>query len=263
MDESRTSQHCSDGNRLDTWHPTQRPWGIKTITDTDTFIQHWIHLYYRYLFCGRSEKEALEFLKSHGATHLMLTEEGVVRYAHINSSLGSRSEQEKPFEIIYLQEVIREQEHLVLVSERETPFFKNIQVDMHTETNRPFSAIVIRQNGTATNLPYVAYENKNAQPPTIRTAQKQGASFFILTNSKSFKNVITFRPLHGITSRYAYSCEVSPAMPFFLSTQIAKRGQQLSKSGRYIIPPDIQPNPKYLKTGVPEIDAQLQMTEST
>jgi len=195
MDESRTSQHCSDGNRLDTWHPTQRPWGIKTITDTDTFIQHWIHLYYRYLFCGRSEKEALEFLKSHGATHLMLTEEGVVRYAHINSSLGSRSEQEKPFEIIYLQEVIREQEHLVLVSERETPFFKNIQVDMHTETNRPFSAIVIRQNGTATNLPYVAYENKKRTAANDQNGSKTGGILLYFDEQQKFQKCYYVPPI--------------------------------------------------------------------
>ena len=81
--------------------------GVKTITGTDTFIQQWIHLYYRYLFCGNSEKEALQFLKSHEATHLMLTEVDVVKRSLVYSAIGSPSEHDKHFEIIYLQEAIR------------------------------------------------------------------------------------------------------------------------------------------------------------
>ena len=55
--------------------------GVKTVTDQDTFIPHWIHLYYRHVYCGQSVREALTFLKTHGATHLMLTEWG----AHLKS----------------------------------------------------------------------------------------------------------------------------------------------------------------------------------
>jgi hypothetical protein len=63
--------------------------GVKTIVGTDTFLQHWIHLYYRYLFCGQSEKEALQFLKTHEATHLMLTEVDIVGYALTYSVIGT------------------------------------------------------------------------------------------------------------------------------------------------------------------------------
>ena len=46
--------------------------GVKTVTDQDTYIQHWIHLYYKHVIYAKTEREALEFLKTHGATHLML-----------------------------------------------------------------------------------------------------------------------------------------------------------------------------------------------
>lgn len=47
--------------------------GVKTITDQDHYIQHWIHLYMQHVLFTHSEREVLEFLKTHGATHLMLT----------------------------------------------------------------------------------------------------------------------------------------------------------------------------------------------
>lgn len=70
---------------------------VKTITDSDTYIPHWIHLYYRYLFCARSEREALAFLKTHQATHLLLTEEGVTVRAHTNSLIGSNENGDRQF----------------------------------------------------------------------------------------------------------------------------------------------------------------------
>ena len=47
--------------------------GVKTITDQDTYIPHWVHLYYKYVHNASGEREALGYLKTHGATHLMLT----------------------------------------------------------------------------------------------------------------------------------------------------------------------------------------------
>ena len=47
--------------------------GVKTIVDQDHYIPHWIDLYRRHVNFAKTEREALEFLKSHSATHLMLT----------------------------------------------------------------------------------------------------------------------------------------------------------------------------------------------
>ncbi len=77
--------------------------GVKTITDPDHYIQHWIHLYYRHVFCAQSEREALEFLKTHGATHLMLSEHGILSNAGSYSFIGSDENSDRQFRIYPLQ----------------------------------------------------------------------------------------------------------------------------------------------------------------
>ena len=47
---------------------------VKTVIDQDHYIQHWIHLYDKHVGDATEAREALEFLKTHGATHLMLTQ---------------------------------------------------------------------------------------------------------------------------------------------------------------------------------------------
>lgn len=47
--------------------------GVKTIIDSDHYIPHWIHLYQDHVQSTNNEAEALEFLLTHGATHMMIT----------------------------------------------------------------------------------------------------------------------------------------------------------------------------------------------
>lgn len=47
--------------------------GVKTIVDQDHYIPYWIALYRQHINFAETEREALEFLISHSATHLMLT----------------------------------------------------------------------------------------------------------------------------------------------------------------------------------------------
>ena len=48
--------------------------GVKTVIDQDHYIQHWIHLYNTHVRDATDARDALEFLKTHEATHLMLTQ---------------------------------------------------------------------------------------------------------------------------------------------------------------------------------------------
>ena len=48
--------------------------GVKTVIDQDHYIQHWIHLFNTYISDATDARDALEFLKTHEATHLMLTQ---------------------------------------------------------------------------------------------------------------------------------------------------------------------------------------------
>lgn len=59
-----------------------------TIVDEDHYVPYWIYLMARHVMFGQTEMEALEFLKSHGATHLMISADEIASLPVI-STLGS------------------------------------------------------------------------------------------------------------------------------------------------------------------------------
>ena len=73
--------------------------GVKTVIDQDHFFQHWIYLYYRHVYCAQSEQEALEFLKTHHATHLMITVSDLAISAGGISYVGSDAEFDRHFDL--------------------------------------------------------------------------------------------------------------------------------------------------------------------
>ena len=75
---------------------------MKTITDSDHYLPHWIHLYFRHVFCAQSEVEALHFLKTHKATHLMITSVELVPNARENSFVGSDAYLDRHFSLYHL-----------------------------------------------------------------------------------------------------------------------------------------------------------------
>ena len=75
---------------------------VNTVVDSDHFIPHWIHLYYRHVFSAQDAREALAFLKTHNATHLMLTERGVLSRSQKYSSMGSDENSDRQFELYQL-----------------------------------------------------------------------------------------------------------------------------------------------------------------
>ncbi len=70
---------------------------VKTIVDSDHFLPHWIHLYYRHVHCAQHTYEALTFLNTHNATHLMLTEREVISRSHAYSHIGSNTHDDRLF----------------------------------------------------------------------------------------------------------------------------------------------------------------------
>lgn len=75
--------------------------GVRTITDSDHFLPQRIYLYYRHVLCAQNAREALEYLKTHGATHLMLTKRGVTSRIGSYSALGSK-QNDRRFDLIKL-----------------------------------------------------------------------------------------------------------------------------------------------------------------
>lgn len=79
--------------------------GVKTIVDSDHFLPHWIHLYYRHLFCAQDKYEALTFLKTHNTTHLLLTKHEVITRSHAYSLIGSNTNDDRHFRLYELRRV--------------------------------------------------------------------------------------------------------------------------------------------------------------
>ena len=75
---------------------------VNTVVDSDHFLPHWIYLYYRHVFSAQGAREALAFLKTHKATHLMLTERGVTSSSRRYSSMGSDENADRQFELYQL-----------------------------------------------------------------------------------------------------------------------------------------------------------------
>ena len=63
--------------------------GVKTIIDPDHYIQNWIYLYNRYVLHTPHWKEALAFLKTHQATHLMITNKRPPKYVRSDPILNA------------------------------------------------------------------------------------------------------------------------------------------------------------------------------
>ena len=75
--------------------------GRTTIIDEDHQFPNWISWMAREVFCTPSEHNALEFLKTRQATHLLLTFEEIQKLWHI-SSLGSNSDLDRQSLVIPL-----------------------------------------------------------------------------------------------------------------------------------------------------------------
>lgn len=127
--------------------------GVNTITDQDTFIPHWIYLYYRHVYCAQSAREALTFLKTHGATHLMLTEWGLTIKAKRYSNIGSNENLDRQFKVT----------KLILLQEMHFPSTVNTPIQYIEPpdiTSQPKYLTAHLKNGDMTQLPYVAFQGR-------------------------------------------------------------------------------------------------------
>ena len=236
--------------------------GVKTITDPDHYLPHWIHLYYRHVFCAQSEQEALEFLKTHNATHLMLTEHGILSKSGSYSFIGSDEHWDRSFEThklhievspigsphrwvspdhiaaetFYVLDIVNtEPEHLhvtavlgnhsMLSKEIDIPYHKDIQTALDFGT---FGAILYFDQNTSNHL-----------------VRLQKAYSVPAPGWNSFSVKIFFRGEHSdaFVRVYPVTGDAPPKI----------------KIWEIHYPPDIQTNPKYLKTGFPEIDKDLEI----
>ncbi|RKU09691.1 hypothetical protein C6501_14910 [Candidatus Poribacteria bacterium] len=134
---------------------------VKTITDQDHFIPHWIHLYFRHASCAQSEQEALYFLKTHGATHLMITSVELAALAHQNSLVGSDPELDRHFalyEMLSLETSPEIQYSLMPQRKKGYPLTTLNRIDIvGTDLKNLSITAMFEKEEEPVQLPYVAF----------------------------------------------------------------------------------------------------------
>lgn len=145
--------------------------GVKTINDQDHYIQYWIHLYSRHVFCAQSEVEALEFLKTHKVTHLMLIESDILNL-HKTSLVGSNEDLDRRFDLEMMgkRTLIDSPSKFKMEPIRKNATIKSIDIDFA----EPVTVIAKLKTGNEVSLPYIAVSEEKEVERNLCTEHKNG-----------------------------------------------------------------------------------------
>ena len=236
--------------------------GVKTITDPDHFLPHWIHLYFRYVFCATSESEALEFLKTHNATHLMLTTRDVFENAKMYSTVGSNKNKDRKFQRTRLKISRTASGKPWQLSDPENTPFAYIEPPADKNTTSVKARL---KNGETVKLPCIAYsESLDKISPFFMDPIENPYGGILYVYSKHHEyltletaSYISLMSWNSLAIRLFMRDTHSEA--FTQIYPIDENTKARIKVWEIHYPPDIKVNPKYLKTGFPEIDETLQL----
>ena len=146
--------------------------GAKTIIDQDHYLQHWIYLYNRFVFCNANDNEALEFLKTHKTTHIMLSADDI-HNSDLHSYIANydNTDQFKPIPLqIHTNNAMKPQRYL---SSQHTPF-SYIDVIDWNDASPDFLTAKLKK-GQSIILPYVAlFEDQRKTSTTYKTDTQHG-----------------------------------------------------------------------------------------
>ena len=170
--------------------------GVMTIIDQDHFIPHWIHLYSRHVFCALSEREALEFLYTHDATYLMLTESEVL-HPLSTSTVGSNEKQDRQFdmEIMHTRIPVEHPAKYRMLPEDENSSITFVHIDFTT----PVDVTAKLKIGKDVKLPYVTFF-ENGERITNEYNHNQNGGILHHYNDQTKQDNIYYIPPHGWNS---------------------------------------------------------------
>ena len=216
--------------------------GVKTVTDQDTFLPHWIHLYYRSVYCGQSTREALTFLKTHDATHLMLTEWGLTSKAWSYSYIGSNENSDRRFEFTRL--ISLSDKRLSRIGQ--TPF---LYIKAPDTTSPPDFLTAHLRDGNIVKLPYVAFRGgKRYLYKTSGNDNSHGGVILYYDDNMHLANAY-YTPRIGWQSLSVRLYFLHELPDIFVPIYSAKGDNVPSiKVWEIHYPPDIKTDEKYLTT---------------
>lgn len=222
--------------------------GVKTVIDQDHYIQHWIHLFSRHVFCAQSDTEALEFLKTHETTHLMLLSQDLFQHARKHSSVGSNAQGDREFQFTPLQTNINENGMLFLVPIRQGTPVTRINIK-HNETDAsPITATAKLENGNTLEIPYIALVGENRIRPQKSPSSESGGIVLYFDEQKQFQGGYYVPPV-GWNSLAVRLFLLGESSDIFVPVYPEDEDVTAEvKVWEINYPPNIKPNPKYLKT---------------
>ena len=223
--------------------------GVKTIIDQDHYIQHWIHLLYRHVFCAQSNAEALEFLKTHEATHLMLSAQDLFQGAKTHSSVGSDAKGDREFELIPLQMNAYENGTPFLVPVDKDLPFTHIDISHSAEDDILITATAKLKNGSLVKMPYTLFIAETRIRSQESIDGENGGILLMFNEQKQFRRGYYVPPI-GWKSLAVRLFFHGKLLDVFVPVYPVDENASVShvKVWEIHYPPDIQPHPKYLAT---------------
>ena len=220
--------------------------GVKTIIDPDHHIPHWIHLFFRHVYAAQSVQEALEFLYTHDATHLMFTKRDLL-FTGAFSYLGSDVQKDRQFLPTPLRFIKTENgKPKRLFNPDDTPFYHiNSTID---ETSITLTAH--RKDGHTVRLPYLAFfgPNRDTNPPDTMNIEKNGGVVLYFDSTQHLRKAY-YLPAVGwnslIVRLYLREDNSKAFEPIYPQKDVPFPSVKVWKIH---YPPDIKKNPKYLET---------------
>ena len=218
--------------------------GVKTITDADHFLPHWITLYYRYVHCTDTVREALEFLKTHNATHLMLTERDLQysgTYAFIGGYMDKNAKQFKPRQLQITTKYIGSPQRLTGL--KHTPF-----AALTFDAAEPDALTARLRTGKLVKLPYVAFVGTKRQktgPENTEMPYGRAVLYFDEYQQLEKAYYLSTACWNSLAARLYFHGELIDA---FVQVYPTSDDAADVKVWEIHYPSDIQLNPKYLAT---------------
>ena len=168
---------------------------VKTITDSDHYLSHWVHLYFRHVFCAQSEIEALHFLKAHNATHLMITNFELIPNATENSWVGSDEYLDRHFSIYHLlpQPTAPGTQYVFTPKTEQTPHFTQKttlnRIDViGTKLEKLSISAKFEKGEEPVQLPYVAFNGDKRILSTQPIDTEKGGLIFLFDKEQTLRS---------------------------------------------------------------------------
>ncbi len=232
--------------------------GVKTVIGPDHFILHWIDLYEKHVSAATSEHEALEFLKTHHVTHLLLSENDVFHNASQPIPVDEVSEHSLYMVLLVPRSSYGTAHYRMAPVHKHTPI-KFVEIDFHRS---PVTATARLKTGETVNLPYHKDDSSKDASHTDRTHEQNAShAHTVESNDKNGGILHLFDPkthqeaIHYLSPRSWNSL----AVKLFLRDEHSKafvpvHPQQTPQQTNDIkvkiwevhYPPDIKENLKYL-----------------